>query len=258
MRAVLSIAGSDSIAGAGIQADLKTFAALGVYGTTAITAITSQNTSGIVDVFTTPPEVVRAQIKSVADDVALDAVKIGMLATAEVALAVAEAISEFPRIPVVIDPVMTAGGPSGRTLLSSQGVQLLKAHLLPLARVVTPNVWEAKVLSGIEVRTLSDARQAAERIFELGGGAVVVKGGHLEGPVAVDVLFDGNAITEFSLPRSAYQAVHGTGCTFASALAARLAFGDDLPEAVHHAKTYVAGLLNHFWIYTQHQGRTIV
>jgi hydroxymethylpyrimidine/phosphomethylpyrimidine kinase len=272
MRAVLTIAGSDSIAGAGLQADLKTFAALGVYGTSAVTAVTSQNTSGIHDVFAMPPHIVRSQIEMVAQDVSLAAVKTGMLATAEIALVVAEAVGRFRRagpepgarspMPLIVDPVMTAGNPGRRTLLSPEAVEILKTRILPVCTVVTPNTSEAGVLSGIDVRSLDTAREAAKKIFDLGPLAVIVKGGHVEGREAIDLLYDGKAFTEFPARRSSYGSVHGTGCAFASAIAAGLALGDGLPEAVQRAKTYVTGaiehsfelgagarLLNHFWIY---------
>jgi hydroxymethylpyrimidine/phosphomethylpyrimidine kinase len=261
MRAVLTIAGSDSIAGAGIQGDLKTFAALGVYGTAAVTAITSQNTSGVLEVLALPRHTVRSQIDAVAGDVSLSAIKTGMLATVDIVHVVADALQALGR-PLVVDPVMTASGPGRRTLLSPDAVEILKARILPLATVVTPNTSEAQVLTGIDVRTLENAREAAKRILDCGPRAVVVKGGHLDGPDAVDLLYDGTVMIEFSSPRSVHRSVHGTGCAFASAVAAGLALGDDLPAAVQRAKTYVTGaiaqsfeigagarLLNHFWIY---------
>ncbi len=260
MRAVLTIAGSDSSAGAGVQADLKTFAALGVYGTSAVTAITSQNTSGIDEVFPVPPEIVRSQIEKVAQDITLSAVKTGMLATADITRTVAETIKKLRRPNLVVDPVMTASNPGRRTLLSPEAVEILRTGILPLATVVTPNTAEARALSGIDVRSLDSAREAAKRILDLGPLAVVVKGGHLEGGDAIDLLYDGKTFTEFSAPRSSFGSVHGTGCAFASAIAAALALGDDLPAAVARAKTYVTGaiehsfelgagarLLDHFW-----------
>jgi hydroxymethylpyrimidine/phosphomethylpyrimidine kinase len=263
MLAVLTIAGSDSIAGAGIQADLKTFAALGVYGTSAVTAVTSQNTSGIRGMFTAPPEMVRSQIECVAHDIALSAVKTGMLATADIVRVVAETIGRMERPNLVVDPVMVASSPGHRTLLAPDAVEILKTRLLRVATVVTPNISEAGVLSGIGVHSLDTVGEAAKRIFDLGPLAVVVKGGHLEGRDAVDVLYDGRTLTEFSAPRFSLERIHGTGCAFASAIAAGLALGDELPAAVQRAKTYVTGaiehsfevgtgvrLLNHFWIYT--------
>jgi hydroxymethylpyrimidine/phosphomethylpyrimidine kinase len=237
-------------------------AALGVYGTAAVTAVTSQNTSGVLEVFALPGGTVRAQIAAVAGDVSLSAVKTGMLATAGIAQVVADTLRALGRPNLVVDPVMTASGAGQRTLLSPDAVQILKTQLLPLAAVVTPNIPEAAALSGITIRSLEDAREAAKRILDDGARAVVVKGGHLDGPDAVDLLYDGAAMIEFAAPRSAHNSVHGTGCAFAAAIAAGLALGDDLPAAVQRAKTYVAGaiahsfemgggarLLNHFWIY---------
>jgi hydroxymethylpyrimidine/phosphomethylpyrimidine kinase len=260
MRAALTIAGSDSSAGAGIQADLKTFAALGVYGTSVITAVTSQNTSGVDDIFLMPPESVRSQLESVTLDIPLLAVKTGMLGTAEIVLVVAETIGRGQQPNLVVDPVITAGGTGRRTLLAPEAVSMLRTRLLPVAAVVTPNAAEAGALSGIHVESLETAREAAKRILDLGPGAVVVKGGHIAGNAAVDLLYDGRTFTEFSAPRSTTDPVHGTGCAFASALAAGLALGDDVPGAVQRAKTYVTGaiehslplghgarLLDHFW-----------
>lgn len=263
MRVVLTIAGSDSIAGAGIQADLKTFAALRVYGATAITAVTSQNTATVGDVFAMPPQIVRSQIECIARDVPLSAVKTGMLATSEIVLAVAETVGRFKRPNLVVDPVMTASASGRRTLLGSEAVSIMKTHLFSLASIVTPNIAEAAALTGMEIGSLEAAREAAKKIFDLGPGAVLIKGGHLEGPEAIDLLYDGRTFTEFSAPRSPGGTVHGTGCTFASALAAGLALGDDLPAAVQRAKRFVTGaiehasrigrgrlLLDHFWNYT--------
>ena len=260
MPAALTIAGSDSSAGAGIQADLKTFAAFGVYGTSAVTAVTSQNTTGVSEAFPMPPQIVRSQIECIAGDVALSAIKTGMLLTAEIVLVVAEAVGTFRLPNLVIDPVMTAGSPDRRTLLAPNAVSILKTRLFPLASVVTPNIAEAQALTGVKVESLESAREAARMIFDLGPGAVVIKGGHLSGPQAIDLLYDGRTFTEFSAPRSRGNPVHGTGCAFASALAAGLALGDDLSVAVQRAKRYVTGaiehsftigrgsrLLDHFW-----------
>jgi hydroxymethylpyrimidine/phosphomethylpyrimidine kinase len=260
MRTVLTIAGSDSIAGAGVQADLKTFAALGVYGVSAVTAITAQNTSGVSEVVATPAELVCVQIEMVARDVDLAAVKTGMLANGEIVAVVADTIGRLPRPALVVDPVMTATGPGARTLLASDAVSVLKARLLPLATVVTPNVSEAEILSGVHVRSPETAREAAVRISELGPAAVVVKGGHLSGSEAVDLLLWDGRFIEIAAARADLGDVHGTGCTFASAVAAGLALGDDVPAAVRRAKRYITGaiahsfpighgarVLNHFW-----------
>jgi hydroxymethylpyrimidine/phosphomethylpyrimidine kinase len=245
MKVVLTIAGSDSFAGAGIQADLKTFAALGVYGTSAVTAVTSQNSSQIDDVLALPADVVRRQIGSVFRDTSLSAVKIGMLATPEIVKAVASAVQESKLPNVVVDPVMVATGAGSRTLLEPEAVSILRRELLPLATVVTPNVSEAEALAGIRVTSLEMAKEAAKRIRDLGVGAVVVKGGHLPDPMATDVLYDGQAMMEFSSPRRLITTIHGTGCTFASAITAGLAMGDDVPAAVRRAKRYITGAIAH-------------
>ena len=249
MRIALTIAGSDSIGGAGVQADLKTFAALEVYGASVITAVTSQSTTGVSDSFALSANTVRSQIEQVSRDVTISAVKTGMLATAEIVEAVAETIERLQLPNVVVDPVLAAsfGGEATtrRTLLAPEAVSILKARLLPVAAVVTPNVSEAAELAGIAVDSLGTAREAARRILDLGPAAVVIKGGHLNGPQAVDLLLHAGVFTEFAAPRSSIGAVHGTGCTFASAVAARLALGDDIPTAVQRAKAYVTGAIEH-------------
>jgi hydroxymethylpyrimidine/phosphomethylpyrimidine kinase len=264
MRVVLTIAGSDPIAGAGIQADLKTFAALGVYGTSVVTAVTSQNTTGVGGVSAMTADVVRSQLDSVIQDVRLSATKTGMLATADIVGVVCAAIAGLERPNLVVDPVMAASNPGRCILLAPDAVSILKTQLLPLASVVTPNASEASALSGLEVESIDRAREAARRILDLGPRAVVVTGGHLSGAESIDLLFDGRTFTEFPAPRSSTGPIHGAGCTFASALAAGLALGDDLPSAVDRAKRYVTGaiqhavaigrgaaVLDHFWNYTE-------
>lgn len=236
MRTALTIAGSDSGGGAGIQADLKTFAAHGVFGTSAITAITAQNTRGVTGVLPIPPDFVVAQIDAVISDLGAHATKIGMLATAEIAEAVAAALERLALPHVVLDTVMVAKG--GASLLSDAAVAVLRHRLLPLAEVVTANIPEAVALTSQTIGSVDDARRAATRLVELGARAALVKGGHLAGP-AIDVLFDGQAITEFRAERIATVHTHGTGCTLASAIAARLALGDTLVDAVRSAKDYV-------------------
>ena len=251
----LTIAGSDSIAGAGIQADLKTFAALGVYGVSALTAVTAQNTTGVTDVFALPPQAVREQIDQIAKDVAIIAVKTGMLATADIVGVVSDWVARLERRNLVVDPVMAAGRlregfdepglDAGRTLLAPDAVSILRTRLLPLATVVTPNVAEAEALCGVRVDSISSAREAARRIAGFGATAVVIKGGHLSGPQAIDVLFHAEIFVELAAPRVDVGAVHGTGCTFASAVAAGLALGDDIPAAVQRAKRYITGAIEH-------------
>lgn len=236
MRTGLTIAGSDSSGGAGIQADLKTFAAHGVFGMTAITAITAQNTQTVSRVLALPADMVVAQINAVLADIPPDATKIGMLATAAIAEAVAAALSRYQLPNVVLDTVMVAKG--GAALLDDAAVAILRERLLPLATIVTPNVPEAEALTGLSIRTVSDLERAAVRLIELGARAALVKGGHLDGP-AVDVLHDGKASTHLSAPRLETRHTHGTGCTLSSAIVARLALGDDLASACRAAKTYV-------------------
>jgi hydroxymethylpyrimidine/phosphomethylpyrimidine kinase len=264
-RTALTIAGSDSSGGAGVQGDLKTFAAFGVYGTSAITAVTAQNTAGVTAVEPLAADVVMAQIEAIAGDIRLDATKIGMLATAAVAEAVAAAIEELELPSVVLDPVLISS--SGTRLLDDDGVQTLLLELLPRVRVVTPNIPEAEALSGRRIVTANDRRRAAERLCEMGAAAVIITGGHpLAGGGAdddgvVDLLFDGTAFLELRVPRVVdVLGAHGTGCAFASALASGLALGEPLALAAAHAQQYVAGaiahgfsigrgarVLNHFW-----------
>ena len=243
MPSVLTIAGSDSSAGAGIQADLKTFAALGVYGSSALTAITAQNTLGVTAVHELPPEMVAAQIDAVVSDIRPEAVKTGMLANAPIIDAVARKVREHALSNLVVDPVMVAK--SGDPLLRREAVTALRELLLPLATVVTPNLPEAEVLTGRHLDSSDAIRRAAEDIVALGAQAVVVKGGHREGSVAIDLLYDGRQFREYSAPRIETTSTHGTGCTFASAIAAFLARGEPLAEAVGHAKEYLTEALRH-------------
>jgi hydroxymethylpyrimidine/phosphomethylpyrimidine kinase len=238
----LTIAGSDSGGGAGIQADLKTFAAHAVYGTSAITAVTAQNTMTVAAVLALPPEMVVAQIETVLDDFTADAVKIGMLANAAIATAVAAAIDRHALRHVVLDTVMVAKG--GSRLLDDEAIAVLRDTLLPLAEVVTANGPEAAVLTGLPVTTVDEARRAAERLVALGARAALVKGGHLAGP-AIDVLHDGRTLTELHAARIATAHTHGTGCTLAAALAARLAWGDTIDTAARAAKHYVTEAIRH-------------
>jgi hydroxymethylpyrimidine/phosphomethylpyrimidine kinase len=243
MVTALTIAGSDSGGGAGIQADLKTFAAHGVYGTSAIAALTAQNTQAVLGVFAVPPDFVVAQIDAVASDIAVHAVKTGMLATPGVVEAVAGALARWAFAHVVVDPVMVAK--SGDQLLAEEAVQSVRRDLIPRASVITPNRMEAEVLLGRSVRTRDDARDAARRLVDLGAGAAVLKGGHFDDVDVVDLLFDGSAFHEFRHPRQQTRHTHGTGCTFAASLAANLALGHALPDAVQQTTDYVAGAIAH-------------
>ncbi len=262
MASALTIAGSDSGGGAGIQADLKTFAAAGVYGTSAITAVTAQNTLGVTAWEPVSTDLVIAQIEAIAGDLPPDAVKTGMLATAAIVEAVAAAIGGLDLPQLVVDPVMIAKG--GDRLLEEDPVAAIKLHLLKLAEVVTPNIPEAEVLTGSSIRTVADMRDAARRIHGLGPRVVVVKGGHLDGEASGDLVIDAVCTPQeaFDLrgPRLATRHTHGTGCTFASAIAAQLALGRPVDDAVRWAREYLEGAirhaprlgaghgpLNHFW-----------
>jgi len=236
----LSIAGSDSGGGAGVQADLKTFSALGVFGTTAITAVTAQNTAQITAIVEIAPDVVAAQIDAVASDIGVDAAKTGMLSSAPIIAAVAQALVRNRIEPVVVDPVMISK--AGAALLRQDAVDALRTTLLPLARIATPNLHEAAALTGRTIRTVGEMEAAAEAIAAMGPRAVVVKGGHLEG-APVDVLYDGGRVTRLDAPRIPTANTHGTGCVFSAAIAAHLARGLGLAEAVRAAKAFVTSAI---------------
>ncbi|MGQ9631577.1 MAG: bifunctional hydroxymethylpyrimidine kinase/phosphomethylpyrimidine kinase [bacterium] len=242
MKRALTIAGSDSGGGAGIQADLKAFSALGVFGMSAITALTAQNTLGVQGIVEIEPSFVGQQIDSVVADIGVDAVKIGMLASEGIVAVVARKIREHNLPNVVLDPVMVAK--SGDPLLRPEARDALKSLLLPLAYVVTPNLHEAEVLAEMKISRREDAREAARKIRELGARNVVVKGGHLPGE-AVDLFYDGENFVEYKAPRLDTPNTHGTGCTFSSAIAAELAKGAGVREAVGRAKEYIAAAIKH-------------
>lgn len=243
MPTALTIAGSDSSAGAGVQADLKTFAAFNVYGVCAITAITAQSTKGVEAVAPLPADLVTAQIEAVAGDFIIAATKIGMLATAAIVEAVAAAIEELELPLVVVDPVLVST--SGERLLDEDGIDALRRLLLPLARVVTPNVAEAEALSGVPITSADSLRAAARRLHKLGARGVVITGGHASGAMVKDIVFDGNTFHEHVVTRVDSRHTHGTGCTFASAVAAGLAVGRPLCDAAARAQQYVAGAITH-------------
>jgi len=243
MRTALTIAGSDSGAGAGIQADLKTFAAHGVYGTTAITAVTAQNTMGVSCVEALSADLVTAQIEAIASDIGVHAAKTGMLANAAIVEAVAAAVRDLDIPLLVVDPVMVAK--SGDRLLDDEAVGAMRVELMRCALVVTPNIPEAEALTGLAIATEEDRRDAARRIVKLGAAAVIVKGGHWPGNEISDLLYDGHRFQEFRTPRIEGRHTHGTGCTFSAALTARLALGHSLVEAVPLAQEYVAGGMRH-------------
>ncbi len=237
----LTIAGSDSGGGAGIQADLKTFAALGVYGLSALTAITAQNTQGVLAAQDLPPELVEAQIDAVLEDIGADAAKTGMLSNAAIIEVVARCVSKW-NLRLVVDPVMVAKG--GDPLLQPEAITTLSSVLLPLAEVVTPNLLEAEVLIGQRIETLDDMRAAAQAIFTLGPRHVVVKGGHRAAD-PVDVYFDGKHFTELRAERIVTRHTHGTGCTFSAAIAAFMARGFPMDTAIAEAKNYITQAIRH-------------
>jgi hydroxymethylpyrimidine/phosphomethylpyrimidine kinase len=237
---VLMIAGSDSSGGAGIQADLKTVSALGAFGMTAITALTAQNTTGVFGVLEIGANFVVEQIEACVSDIGCDAVKTGMLSSTEIIEAVAARLSERKLAPLVVDPVMIAK--SGAPLLKRDAVEVLKTRLLPLATVATPNLHEAGALTGREIKTLAQMKEAARAIRDLGPENVVIKGGHLP-DVAADVLYDGHAFTEFRGERIDTRNTHGTGCIFASAIAASLAKGKTVRESVATAKEFITAAI---------------
>jgi hydroxymethylpyrimidine/phosphomethylpyrimidine kinase len=253
MRIGLTIAGSDPGGGAGIQADLKTFAAFGLYGASAITAVTVQSTKGIEALSPLAADLVTAQIEAVAGDLAIDATKVGMLATAAIVEAVAAAVEELDLPLVVLDPVLVSS--TGTRLLDDDGVQALCEGLIPLARVVTPNVPEAEALTGKRIESMNDAREAARRLHAMGAKGVVITGGHwpaggsdtseIPGRDVLDLVFDGRSFHETRVARVDSVHTHGTGCTYAAAVAASLALGRDLIDAAARAQQYVAGAIAH-------------
>ncbi len=243
MRTALTIAGSDSSGGAGIQADLKTFQAHGVFGMSALTAVTVQNTRGVYAIQEMTPEIVSGQIDCLFDDIAIQAVKIGMVASAPLIETIAATLARRALPPVVLDPVMISK--SGFPLLQEAAQSALVAHLFPLAEVVTPNIHEAQSLIRQPIETLAAMKDAARAIRDLGARKVVVKGGHLGDVQATDILYDGHDFRELSAARVDTMNTHGTGCTFSSAIAANLARGKPFFEAVAHAKDYISGAIAH-------------
>jgi hydroxymethylpyrimidine/phosphomethylpyrimidine kinase len=263
----LTIAGSDSGGGAGIQADLKTFSAYGVYGASAVTAVTAQNTLEVRDWLAMPAELVASQVDAVLGDIGADAVKTGMLANASIVEAVAAQMRAHGVDKLVVDPVMIAS--DGRRLLEADAVAVLIRELLPLALVVTPNVPEAEALTNRTISTWDDVKGAAAQIVEMGARSVVIKGGHFDDTRnATDVFYDGHGYRDFTAIRLDTQSTHGTGCTFSAAIAAALAKGLGTADAVALAKSYVTlamqhaypvghghGPLHHFYRYWQPTGR---
>ncbi len=240
---VLTIAGSDSGGGAGIQADIKAIQANGAFALSVLTSITAQNTKAVVTAFDLPLRVIEAQIRAVFDDFTISAVKTGMLSSKGIVKRVALLLKELRVQNLVVDPVMVSK--SGYPLLKPEAIAMMKTDLFPLAALVTPNVHEAELLTGIKIRTVAEAEEAARKIHSLGGRAVLVKGGHLLEERGCDLLFDGSQITLFRSDFIESQNTHGTGCTYSAAIAAQIASGKTLKEAVQQAKTYVTEAIRH-------------
>ncbi|HOJ32359.1 MAG TPA: bifunctional hydroxymethylpyrimidine kinase/phosphomethylpyrimidine kinase [Candidatus Hydrogenedentes bacterium] len=258
----LTIAGSDSGGGAGIEADLKTFTALGVYGMAAVTSITAQNTCGVYSVYDVPAQMVTAQIDAVTEDIGVDAAKTGMLSNAEIVEGVCESIRRNQISRLVVDPVMIAK--SGDALLQPDAIKTFITRMIPLAFLITPNIPEAEKLTGQKISTVSDVNPVIKHIADLGAKNVLLKGGHMGGKYAVDWLYDGENLTEFTAPRINTHNTHGTGCTLSAAITAFLAKGINLYDAVRSAKNYLTvairhsfdlgkgvGPLNHFWVFSE-------
>ena len=243
LKQVLTIAGSDSGGGAGIQADIKAMSANGVFAMSVITAITAQNTEEVTDVFELPTSIIAAQIDAVFDDFDVAAVKTGMLSSSDIVATVAKLLKPQKVGNLVVDPVMISK--SGHPLLKPDAIEAVKRDLIPLALVITPNIHEAQQLSAVEIKTLADARQAAKVIHKLGCRSVLIKGGHLLVDQGTDLLYDGKFFEVFKGEFINTPHTHGTGCTYASAIAAHLALGKSLSEAVKAAKTYVTEAIRH-------------
>lgn len=242
MKTVLTIAGSDSIGGAGIQADIKTISALDCYAMSVVTALTAQNTMGVDEVLEVPCEFVKTQMKSVFSDIFPDAVKIGMMGNESIINAVSEVLADYKAVNVVTDPVMVST--SGRPLLSNAGINVLTKRLFPLSDLITPNIPEAEALTGIKITGRKDMENAAEFLFDMCRGSVLLKGGHMSGSAA-DLLFDGDMFTWFESERICSSNTHGTGCTLSSAVAVFLAQGLSLKQSISEAKMYISGAISH-------------
>lgn len=242
MKKLLSIAGSDCSGGAGIQADLKTFSALGVFGMSVIVSVVAENTSRVIDIQDISPDMIGKQIDAVFEDIEVDAVKIGMLSNSRCMSAVAGKMLQYKPGIIVVDPVMYAK--NGCPLMNPSAAETLKRSVIPLAHVLTPNIPEASLIAGMEISSIRDMETAALKIFQMGCGAVVVKGGHYAGN-AIDVLYDGSRMYHYETARIETKNTHGTGCTFSSAIASQLAKGESVPKAVERAKSYVSAAIEH-------------
>ncbi|MDR4493641.1 MAG: bifunctional hydroxymethylpyrimidine kinase/phosphomethylpyrimidine kinase [Nitrospirales bacterium] len=253
-KAVLTIAGSDSSGGAGIQGDLKAMSANGVFGMSVISSITAQNTTGVTDVFHLPIQIIEAQLAAIFKDIPVACIKTGMLANADIVIAVSRNLRDGPPVPLVVDPVMVAKG--GHRLLDPEAVDVIKRELLPQATLVTPNIYEAETLSNTTIRTLADAREAAKMIFKLGCRHVLIKGGHLSERPGTDLLYDGRFFKMYTTDFIDTPHTHGTGCSFASAIAAHLARGAPMTEAIELAKRYITEAIRFGWALGKGHGPT--
>ncbi|HHY06783.1 MAG TPA: bifunctional hydroxymethylpyrimidine kinase/phosphomethylpyrimidine kinase [Clostridia bacterium] len=242
MKKVLTIAGSDSSGGAGIQADLKTFCAHGVFGMSVITAVTAQNTCEVKAVQDISPAIIGKQIEAIFEDIEVDAVKIGMVSQIASIKIIAEKLAGYRPAHIVLDPVMVSK--SGYALLNPEAATILQKELIPLSTIVTPNIYEAEIIAGIKIKSLEDMKEAARLIMGIGPLAVLVKGGHMEGE-PIDILFEGNDFTYFGAERIITRNTHGTGCTLSAAIAANLALGMNVKQAVKQAKEYITTAIRH-------------
>lgn len=242
MKNLLTIAGSDSCGGAGIQADIKTFSAHKVYGMSVITAVTAQSTRGVFAVQDMDPAIIQKQIEAVFEDISVHGIKIGMVSQIETIKIIADTLKKYPHDNLVVDPVMVSK--SGFDLLQPQAKAALIQYLLPMATMVTPNLPEAEVITGMKIEGLEDMKRGAKIIHSMGPKYVLIKGGHLKGE-AVDILFDGRDFTSYVSERIATKNTHGTGCTLSSAIAANLGKGKDIHEAVASAKSYITTAIKH-------------
>lgn len=242
MKKVLTIAGSDCSGGAGIQADIKTFSAHGVYGMSVIVSVVAENTSRVIDIQDISSDMILKQMDAVFEDIEVDAVKIGMLSGCECMSAVSEGLRKYKPENIVIDPVMLAKG--GHALMQQNAIEYFKSQLIPFAHMLTPNIPEAEVLTGMKIDSVPEMKEAAQIIYSMGAKSVLVKGGHLNGD-AEDILFEGTKFYSFKTKRIDTKNTHGTGCTFSSAIASNLALGKDLYNSVNAAKEYVTMAIEH-------------
>lgn len=243
MKKALTIAGSDCSGGAGIQADLKTFSANGVFGMSVIVSVVAENTQRVIDIQDITPDMILKQMEAVFEDIEVDAVKVGMLSEKECMLAVSQGLKKYKPKNIVVDPVMYAKG--GCPLMNPDAIDLLIKEIIPLADIITPNIPEAEKIADMKINNIEDMKTACKKIYAMGTRAVLVKGGHGEGESSIDVLFDGKDFHSFSSERINTKNTHGTGCTLSSAIASNLALGRDMAEAVRRSKEYVTMAIKH-------------